>query len=80
MNKVRKTGSFRAKAANGQQVTIEKLTTFIVQDHSEGTVEIEGITDLRTTDGRTVNRVAKGHYQVLDPFPIDVKSDDPAAP
>ncbi len=39
----------------------------------------QGLKEIRTADGRSVNRIAKGHYAILFP-PMDLFSDDPDAP
>lgn len=35
---------------------------------------------LRTVEGQRVNRMDKGHYEVLAPTPVRVTSTDPRAP
>ena len=62
----RRTGTFMVDGNDGRSYTIYIYTDFI----NAGTLddpraEIEGLKELRTSDGKAVNRLSKGEYQVV---------------
>jgi len=75
-------GSFVARDADGNQYTIDIYVDQIDVTH-QGSLRREyadGLRELRTEDGRAVNRIARGTYEIVGPVPVRVSSDDPAAP
>ena len=76
-------GSFIARDDDGREYTIHILTyTVSVGNKSDSNAEREGMTSsLRTSDGRAVNRLEKGRYELLHPVRnVRLTSDDPNAP
>jgi hypothetical protein len=76
----KQTGSFRAKDTQGNEHTIFIYTDFIDASGLDGSAVIPGMKCLKLRDGRSVNRIDHGKYQVIGGMlPIDLTSDDPAA-
>jgi len=76
------TGTFKAHSDNGDLFTIHEYTNYS-KTGSFGHQDqlVEGTKELRTPDGKTVNRIAKRKYEILDIFGnIAVYSDMPDAP
>ena len=73
-----KTGSFKAKDANGNVVTINIHTDFITSK-SQGRLVTPGAQSLTTDDGYSVNRLDKGKYEIVATGEV-LASDDPTAP
>jgi hypothetical protein len=71
-------GSFVAKDSHGNQHTITVSQKFIeaVDQHGEHWGELPGLKSLET-DGRPVNRLEKGQYQIVGG--VLLTSDDPRA-
>lgn len=76
----RNTGKFTAYGDDGQDYTIYIYTNFI----DAGTLsnprdEMEGLKELRTSDGKAVNWLSKGEYKIVVTDVI-LRSSDPNAP
>ena len=71
--------TFAAKDSNGMPCRIQVLTSILDVSHSEDrNAEIKGLAELKTEDGRAVNVIAKGKYQVVQTGEI-LTSSDPKA-
>lgn len=75
-------GSFVARDAEGNEYTIYIYCAQIdvTTGHSPHREYADGMRELRTEDGRAVNRIARGTYEIVGPVAVRVSSDDPAAP
>ena len=73
------TGSFDAVSADGETYTLEIWTTIIRGNTSDGPYRTEGLKELRTSDGRHVNRIAKGEYEVIGIESVRLTSSSPNA-
>lgn len=76
-------GSFVARDEEGRKYTINILTyTVNVGNRTDPNAEREGMTSsLRTVEGKAVNRLDKGKYEMLHPVRnVRLTSDDPNAP
>jgi hypothetical protein len=60
----RKTDFFPAVDDAGRRYTIEVWTEFLRSENFEGSGEVEGMKQLRTSDGRSLNRLDKGEYVI----------------
>ena len=79
-NELRQTGSFVATSEDGEEYTIHEFTKFIdVGTRRDPTRQIRGLRELRTEDGRAVNHLEKGRYEIVQTGQI-LMSDDPDAP
>ncbi len=58
----RHTKTFTAVTDDGDEVTIFEFTDFHRCHTTEGSSTVQGLKDLRTADGRPVNRKSKGVY------------------
>lgn len=76
---IKQIGSFTATDDAGRQQTILKFTDVINVDHFEGSASVTGIQSLRTASGQSVNRIAKGEYQIVTSGLI-LRSTSPDAP
>lgn len=74
-SKKRKTATFAAHTEDGHQVTIHEITEFLEVGTPD---ETSGLAELLTDDGRPVNRIEKGKYQLVATGEI-LTSDDPNA-
>lgn len=66
-------GAFLAKDGAGKDYTIHVYASVVGG-------EIREATSLHTTDGRRVDRLGKGRYEIRDRPTIPLHSDDPDAP
>ena len=74
-----RTGTFRAVDKDGKKYTIHEFTNIIdVATRENPGGEAEGTKFLRTSDGKHVNRMEKGKYEMVFP-PTSLTSDDPNA-
>ena len=79
----RREGSFVARDADGNEYTIIMYRGMIDTTHMHSRVRTEvpaRLGELRTSDGRHVNRIAKGSYEIVDRPMVPITSDDPNAP
>jgi len=73
MSNLRFANSFKASDPTGKQIVIERYIRF------DGATQVGG--ELKAADGRHVNFVRKGVYELVDGFNlIPLTSDDPNAP
>jgi hypothetical protein len=72
-------GSFTAESADGQQYKIHVFQDFHDVRTRGGTSQLEGHKTLKTTDGEHVNRIDKGHYEIVGISNIPLTSNDPKA-
>jgi len=72
-------GSFIAESGDGQEFTILVFQDFHEVRTRGGTTELEGHKTLKTTDGEHVNRIDKGHYEIVGIASIPLTSSDPKA-
>jgi hypothetical protein len=77
MARVAQTKTFTATDSNGRTYTILQFTNYL--DTGVGQ-EIEGTKFYRTSDGRHVNPVSQGHYEIIGRPGIPLTSNDPDAP
>ncbi len=75
------TGSFVAVDQQGRRVRVLKSQTMHdVRTHGEPNAPpMPGLMSLRTEDGKAVNRIEKGKYEVVQTGVI-LRSDEPDAP
>jgi hypothetical protein len=79
MNRIVSKGSFKAKAADGTEFDILIFQEVIDTSDMQGRSEMPGPVTLKTRDGRYVNAIKKGHYQIVDVPVIPLTSNDPKA-
>jgi hypothetical protein len=72
-------GAFQARDKEGRVYLIEKWMKFADATTSAGRGMEPVQPSLRTSDGRHVNRLGKGRYEIPEDD-IALTSDDPAAP
>jgi len=77
---IKHTGTFSAKAEDGREYVIYEYSQLYEGRDFNGPFSSEGRKFLRTQDGKSVNREAKGRYTIIDVERIPVTSDDPSAP
>lgn len=70
--------SFVAKDADGKEVELSVYTDFIQIPTRGGVHETPGMKSIKTAEGRSVNRLDKGKYQIVGGQTLT--SDDPKAP
>jgi hypothetical protein len=76
----RKIGQFIATDENGRRYTILIFTNLVKAGTVENpSMEVEGMKELKTFEGMTVNRLEKGKYQIVKTG-IIVQSDSADAP
>ncbi len=80
MSDLRYIGSFAAVDNGGNSYTIHEYMKVTHGRGSSGSHSSPNAHDLRTDDGRHVNRVSKGVYEIMGFETIRVTSDDSAAP
>jgi hypothetical protein len=74
-------GTFTAQDENGKSYTIYVYSRVFDYESSHGHQKVEGVSNLRTSDGDPVRRIDKGKYQLDNGFTrVDLVSDDPDAP
>ncbi len=72
--------SFVAVGEDGSEHTIDiYIHVFDVATFEDPSAELDGIKELRAEDGRRVNRIDKGVYEIVD-TKERLTSADPAAP
>lgn len=79
----RQEGSFEAADADGNIYTVIMYRDMIDTTTSHSRVRTQSpaaLGELRTTDGRFVNRLEKGSYEIVGRPMIPITSDDPNAP
>jgi hypothetical protein len=74
----RQTGTFTALDYAGRSHVLQIWTEFTECATFEGTSEVEGLKELRTASGQSVNRVRKGEYMTMSGTTL--RSDLDAAP
>ena len=76
-------GSFQATDNNGNEYTIhmfrDRIDTTTMRSGVR-TLAPAALGELKTEDGRHVNRIDKGSYEIVDFSMIPLTSDDPKAP
>lgn len=78
---LKRTASFVATFNDGQEIRIIEWTEITTIKSRSETQHREGLKKLKTEDGRSVNRISKGVYDIVDVMGlIRVTSDDPNAP
>jgi hypothetical protein len=76
----KRTGSFRATGSDGRQYTVYIYTDFIdIGSFQNPNAVVEGLKELRTSDGMPVNRLQQGEYEIVQTG-IVLRSSSPAAP
>lgn len=75
-----RTKRFRARAKDGQvyRLVAETSVTFY-GGRGDPVVEDEGMTTIKTEDGRLVNHISKGRYNISE-TDIELRTNDPDAP
>jgi hypothetical protein len=77
---LKQTGIFEAVGSDSETYTVYELTDINnVGAQTDPYAVAEGLKELRTSDGLTVNRIKKGEYQVVQTG-VSLFSDSPAAP
>ena len=79
----RQEGSFTAVDGDGNEHTVNIFRGMIASTHLSSRVRTQmpaRLRELRTSDGRAVNRIDKGSYEIVDHPMIPITSDDPNAP
>ena len=79
----RQEGSFVATDAAGNEYKVVIYRDLIDTSHLQSRTRTQApakLGKLRTTDGRHVNRIDKGSYEIVDRPMIQITSDDPNAP
>ena len=77
---VKHTGTFKALGVDGREYSIHIFSDYIsVSTHQDRDATIEGLKQLRTSDGYSVNRVGKGEYKIVQTGVI-LRSFSPEAP
>ena len=80
MSELRYVGSFGAVDSGGNKYTIHEYVK-VARGRSSGKMyAAPEDKHLQTDDGRHINRVEKGVYEIMGWQPIRVTSNDPAAP
>jgi len=75
------TGTFTAHSEDGQEFTVFIFTDYHEGRTSSGPHRVEGLKEMRTSDGEHVNWIEKGKYQVIIGVEtLAIFSDDPNAP
>lgn len=81
MNKVKETrhqSSFTAEGSDGRIYTVDVFVDILdASSHGNPFAEVEGLKSLRTRNGRTVNYIEKGKYEIVGGPTLT--SDDPNA-
>ncbi len=81
MAKERRYTSFKAVDDQGITYIIDEFVDILdVGSFNDPGAEIEGLKDLITKDGRSVNRVKKGEYKIVGEESKILRSNDPEAP
>jgi hypothetical protein len=76
----RKTAEFTARGNDGQSYNLLVFTDFIpAATFEDPHGEVQGLRELRTSRGESVNYVSKGHYTIVSSG-VELTSDDPTAP
>jgi hypothetical protein len=78
--RIRQVGTFAARGSSGRLVTLAIFQEYMdagIRD--DPNAERKGPKQIMTTDGRRVNRIAKGKYRIVG-SPEDLTYDDPNAP
>jgi hypothetical protein len=72
--------TFRAQAIDGKEFVIHVFQDIIEIRTNDGIEEVEGLKSMKTSDGRSVNFIEPGSYEIVG-FPnIPISSKDPDAP
>ncbi len=71
--------SFLAVNASGRQFEIHQFQDMILTQTRGGTLRTPGVSDLQLDDGRFVNQISKGNYEIAESGE-QLSSDDPDAP
>jgi hypothetical protein len=77
-NYIEQTGSFTAHEADGTEYTIYILTEVVESETHGGSARADAISSLQTETGEPVNRISKGHYELVNSR-VKLTSDDPDA-
>lgn len=63
----KQTGTFTATGNDGRQYTVHVFTNYIsVGNFVDPNAVVEGLRELRTSDGMAVNRRRRGEYQIVE--------------
>ena len=74
------TGSFEAVGSDSETHTVFVFTDYIdVGTRTDPHAVVEGLKELRTSDGFAVNRVSKGEYKIVQTG-VSLRSDSSDAP
>lgn len=74
------TGTFPARGADGQDREVRICTKCIpAPTHQNRDAMIEGLKELRTSEGYSVNKIGKGEYKIVQTG-VRLSSDCPWAP
>jgi len=77
---IRHTGAFVAVDEKGNKQTLHVFTDICdARTFDDPDAELEGLMQIRTEDGKAVNRLGKGKYKIVQTEEI-LTSDDPNAP
>jgi hypothetical protein len=78
---MRRDGTFQATGDDGQSYTVDIFVEEVASPTAEEPDRVrDGGTVLRLANGRLVYRIDGGRYRTIGPRPMDLTSDDPAAP
>ena len=76
----RHTGTFEAIGSDSETYTVFVYTNYInARTMTDPHAVVEGLKELRTSDGRAVNQVRKGEYKIVQTG-LSLRSDSPDAP
>lgn len=77
---IKLTGTFPAHGADGREYEVYIFTKYILAPtHQDRHGMVEGLKELRTSDGYSVNRLAKGEYKIVQTGAV-LRSSSPEAP
>ncbi len=77
---IKHTGSFVATDENGDEHTVFVFSEYNVIRDRGAKRRVPGLKSLQLSDGRHVNRVDKGHYELVDTPMVKLTSNNPSAP
>jgi hypothetical protein len=74
-------GEFVAASPDGRRHRLRHFRDILdVGTHDDPAAELPGLEAIKTADGRSVNRLEKGKYEIVGYPNIAVMSSDPLAP
>ena len=72
---------FAATSSHGRRYRLQHFRDILdVGTHDNPAAELPGLEAIKTVDGRSVNRLEKGKYEIVDYPSVVVTSADPMAP